>query len=327
MSTRERRSEERGGRETAQGGKRRRRGHGPGTLVLILLILLVLAAIIFVLLDMGELTERIRALHGGVDYTIEKAQELADAYDYDSALALVQGDKHYSSSTQLQDKAVEYEAAKAAMETAVDEVLEEARERTWEFDYQGAADVLKASPYYDASSILKKKASEYEKAESSGGASDRSALEEARNLAAMYDYDGAIARLQEIDNYEDNPILQDNVAQFESQKAACVPIDPSEVMHIFYHSLVVDPARAFNINDPDYAGWQQWMTTISEFDKVTQSMYERGYVLVSIHDLVTKTVEKDGTFTLSPNQIMLPEGKKAYVLSLDGGSCGRYPRA
>lgn len=321
MSTRERRSGERYdqtvSRREKQGGRRRRRGNVFGNVILILLIVLVAAAIVFVFLDIDEIMERFRSLRGGTEYTITKAQELADVYDYDSALALIQGDKRYSSDTQLQDKAMEYEAAKEAMEGAVDAALEAARERTWEFDYQGAADVLKSNQYYNASKILKSKAAEYEEAETRSGESDRAALGEARTLAAMYDYDGAISRIQQIEDYQDNPILSDSVAEFEAEKAACVPINPEEVMHIFYHSLVVDPSRAFNINDPDYAGWQQWMTTISEFDKVTQSMYERGYVLVSIHDLVTKTVAQDGTVTLTPNQIMLPEGKKAYVLSLD----------
>ncbi len=142
-------------------------------------------------------------------------------------------------------------------------------------------------------------------------------IAEADVLAAMYDYDSAIALLKAADDYEINTVLQDRVAAYQAEKASCVAINPEEVTHIFYHSLVVDPSRAFNPDEEGYAGWQQWMTTVTEFDRITQSMYERGYVLVSIHDLITKTTAEDGTVTIEPNQIMLPGGKKAYVLSLD----------
>lgn len=94
-------------------------------------------------------------------------------------------------------------------------------------------------------------------------------------------------------------------------------IAPEDVTHVFYHTLVVDPSKAFNPDLDGYAGWQQWMTTISEFDEITQEMYDRGYVLVSIHDLIKKTTNEDGSVTIEPNNIYLPEGKKAFVLSLD----------
>lgn len=142
-------------------------------------------------------------------------------------------------------------------------------------------------------------------------------IAEADLLAAMYDYDGAMSLLKGIESYSMNSQLQGKVAEYEAAKASCVPINPEDVTHIFYHSLVVDPQKAFDPDKEGYAGWQQWMTTLSEFDKVTQSMYDRGYVLVSIHDLIKKTKNADGTVTIEPNQIMLPEGKKAYVLSLD----------
>lgn len=142
-------------------------------------------------------------------------------------------------------------------------------------------------------------------------------IAEADRLAAMYDYDSAIALLKGMEDYGLNNALQIRVAKYEKEKASCVAINPEDVTHIFYHSLVVDPAKAFDPDKEGYDGWQQWMTTISEFDKITQSMYDRGYVLVSIHDLIKKTTAEDGTVTIEPNQILLPEGKKAYVMSLD----------
>lgn len=141
-------------------------------------------------------------------------------------------------------------------------------------------------------------------------------LQRASYLAATYDYDSAVNILKELPQNEEVAHL---IKQYESDKAACVPVNVSEVTHIFYHSLVVDPKRCFTNqkSDPQAAGNNQWMTTVDEFNKITQEMYDRGYVLVSIHDLVTKKTDKKGRTVYKPGKILLPKGKKAFVLSLD----------
>lgn len=97
-----------------------------------------------------------------------------------------------------------------------------------------------------------------------------------------------------------------------------------EVPHIFYHSLIVDPARAFDTDKwgKYYVdGTNCWMTTVSEFDKITQQMYDNGYVLVRLSDLVKETKDADGTVHFVPNDhLMLPKNKKPYVLSIDDWS-------
>ena len=144
-------------------------------------------------------------------------------------------------------------------------------------------------------------------------------LEEADYLAATYDYDGAIALIQSIENYTEDTELTDKIAGYEAVKATCVPVNIKEVTHIFYHSLVVDPERAFANQDtnPQAVGNNQWMTTISEFEKITQEMYDRGYVMVSIHDLYEEVVDENGETKFVEGNIMLPPDKKAFVLSLD----------
>ena len=66
--------------------------------------------------------------------------------------------------------------------------------------------------------------------------------------------------------------------------------------------------------------YNQMMTTVSEFKKMIQSMYEKGYVLVSPHDMAV--VNDDGT--MSRGKIMLPEGKIPFVLSEDDVSYYHY---
>ena len=59
------------------------------------------------------------------------------------------------------------------------------------------------------------------------------------------------------------------------------------------------------------------MTTIPEFEKILQQMYERGYVLVGLHDIAEVQKQDDGTEKMVSKKIMLPEGKKPFVMSED----------
>ena len=144
-------------------------------------------------------------------------------------------------------------------------------------------------------------------------------MTQADRLAASYDYDAAVALVQSFEGYETDQELLDKISSYEATKATCVPVNMDEVTHIFYHSLVVDPERCFANQDRDNkaVGNNQWMTTVSEFEKITQEMYDRGYVMVSIHDLYEVTTDENGDTVWKPATILLPPGKKAFVLSQD----------
>ena len=151
---------------------------------------------------------------------------------------------------------------------------------------------------------------------------DNSAIiEEARYLAAGYDYDGAIELLKSVPSYDADPQITAAISEFEATKATCVAVDVTTVPHIFYHSLINDTDRAFNVSVLDQGqvdGMNAWMTTVEEFDKITQTMYDNGYVFVRLRDLVVETTDANGNVTFSPNNnLMLPPGKKAVVLSID----------
>lgn len=145
----------------------------------------------------------------------------------------------------------------------------------------------------------------------------KEAIAEADTMAMGYDYDGAIELLRSLENYDQDADIIAKIADYEATKSTMVAVNMDEVTHIFYHSLVVDPERGFAGDDSAAAGFKQWMTTVDEFNKITQAMYDNGYVLVDLHDLVNQTTDEDGTVHFTTNQIMLPEGKKPFVLSLD----------
>lgn len=146
-----------------------------------------------------------------------------------------------------------------------------------------------------------------------------SVIEQADRLAAMYDYDKALELVQSQPDYESDSNLQEAALRYQQQKKACVEYPIEEITHVFYHTLIKDTARAFD-GDAKEAGYNQVMTTVEEFNKITQSMYEKGYVMVSLHDMAV--VNEDGS--MSRGSILLPPGKKPFVLSQDDVSYYHY---
>ncbi len=147
-------------------------------------------------------------------------------------------------------------------------------------------------------------------------------INQAQAKAVQYDYDGAIELLQTVENYENDADVITLLADYETQKSNLVATSPYSVTHVFFHSLVVDPDRAFSLTgdsswDNGTIGFCEWMTTVDEFNAMMQQMYDRGYVLVSINDLMERTTDEDGTVHITEKDVYLPEGKTPFVLSLD----------
>ena len=119
---------------------------------------------------------------------------------------------------------------------------------------------------------------------SSSTASDEKALlKKAKKLAQQYDYTGAISTLKNNWKFATSDKMQEAAAAYMKKREACVEYPLEKITHVFFHSLIVDTDRAFD-GDSDEAGYNQMMTTVSEFKKMLQIMYDKGYVLVSPHD-------------------------------------------
>ncbi len=137
----------------------------------------------------------------------------------------------------------------------------------------------------------------------------------ADRLAAMYDYDAAVEALANSD-YREDPEALSRIEQYQATAATMVAADNSAITHVFFHILTVDTERAFT-DDKQGKDFNQVMTTIPEFEKILQQMYERGYVLVGLHDIAEMQKQDDGTEKMVSKKIMLPEGKKPFVMSED----------
>lgn len=146
-----------------------------------------------------------------------------------------------------------------------------------------------------------------------------SLLDQAAALARGYYYQEAIDLLEQA-----GPGLQNEqtaqAAESYRQAQQDLVLYEGTVYHIFFHSLIVYPELAFDDTGHPAEGYNMWMTTVSEFQKMLPLLLEKGFVLYDITELV-ETAE-DGTVT--PKPIYLPPGKKPLVLSVDDVSYYDY---
>lgn len=148
---------------------------------------------------------------------------------------------------------------------------------------------------------------------------------EADRIAASYDYDKALALVDEYESaYENAEDCSAYKQELQTQKAQCARWeDTTHIPHIFFHSLIADTDRAFD-GDEDEDGYNLYMTTISEFNAIMEQMYARGYVLVDIHDMIKQVKTDDGSTVYRQGDIYLPAGKKPFVLSVDDVNYYKY---
>ena len=135
-------------------------------------------------------------------------------------------------------------------------------------------------------------------------------LDQAERLMQGYYYDDAIQLLSNAGELTDTStaaLLQD----VKKAKESLVKYEGGQYYHIFFHSLVADTSKAFD-GDREEAGYDDFMTTVSEFKAMLPLLQEAGFILYDITDMVEivdgKTVLKD---------IYLPVGKKPLVISID----------
>ena len=141
-------------------------------------------------------------------------------------------------------------------------------------------------------------------------------LEEAAFTAAGYDYRGAVNMLTSFEHYEQFPEMEQKVGEYQIMDSQLrTYANMNQVTHVFFHSLIVDAARAFD-GEHTEDGYNQYMTTCDEFWDMMEEMYARGYVLVSPYDVAYEVTDSYGT-RFAYGEIRLPEGKKPFIMSQD----------
>jgi len=143
-------------------------------------------------------------------------------------------------------------------------------------------------------------------------------LNRADFVAAGYDYDAAIAILKEYGaDWQAQSELSSANDRYLAEQAKLVRYeDTTQITHIFFHSLIVDTDRAFDGDDKE-TGYNQYMATVTEFNRILEELYKRDFVLVRIHDIVKVEKDETGKEVYKQGDIYLPPGKQPIVISQD----------
>ncbi len=138
------------------------------------------------------------------------------------------------------------------------------------------------------------------------------AKQAAERQAAMYDYDAAIATLQACRDKSVN--FSSLIASYQAEKASLQQVNPRNIPHVFFHSLICDMDRCFGGRSASaVSGYNSWMVSTDEFRMVIQMLYDNNYVVMNVTDLY----DVNGNEVTPAEDIYLPAGKKGIVFSYD----------
>lgn len=131
-----------------------------------------------------------------------------------------------------------------------------------------------------------------------------------------YDYASAIALLNTFEgDISQFPALNDKILEYENaQKNMVAWDDPSKVANLSFQLLLADPQRGFSNGTYGYLINRNFVTT-DEFSKILQQLYENGYMLVRLSDIVSLETGPDGSTTYKAKTLYLPKGKKPLLLT------------
>lgn len=137
-------------------------------------------------------------------------------------------------------------------------------------------------------------------------------LNEANAYAANYNYADALLALENFSgDMADFPQLKDAYNRYNDALSTLVVWDdPGKVINLSFQLLIADAQRAFA--DKNYGtSYNRNFVTTDEFRLILQQLYDNGYILVSLDDIVS--VDPDGGYTAKT--YYLPEGKKPLILT------------
>ena len=113
----------------------------------------------------------------------------------------------------------------------------------------------------------------------------------------------------------------DAVRNYWSEDQLTQAWGPDQVVeHLFFHPVIAYPQWAFHdcgATQSEKEGLDDWMVTVDEFNKIIQSVYDKGYILVNMGDVWSEVTDANGVTRMQRNTLMLPEGKKPLVISFD----------
>lgn len=193
--------------------------------------------------------------------------------------------------------------------------LNSAKELMASKDYVGAIKIMdNLILQYDDEDIINMRQEAY-------SALKNDAVKKVDKLIRNYDYKTAVQVLEPVKmlikgNDQEIIDLYDTCTKFSN----LVPYKGT-VEHIFFHPLIAYPELAFD-GDSQQQGFDNFMVTVGEFKRTMEAFYNAGYMLIDIKLLYS--VDESGN--VIQNKLMLPEGKKPLILSLDDYNFLKYMR-
>lgn len=139
-------------------------------------------------------------------------------------------------------------------------------------------------------------------------------LEEAAMLAAGYDYEAAIARLETYSgNIAEHTEITMRLSEYKQTMNSLIAHNDPAIPNLSFHALIADPSRAFT-NQRFGGQYNKNFVTVDEFQKILEQLYAKGYVLVEMEHCVAETITGD-TITYSSKPIYLPDGKMPVMIT------------
>ena len=140
-------------------------------------------------------------------------------------------------------------------------------------------------------------------------------LEEAEALATVYDYDGAIEKLDSIGDLTAYPEIQAKRSEYITTQSQLVEYkDYSMIPNLSFHVLIEDMSRA--LKDADFGGlYNRNFVTTGEFRKILDQLYNNGYVLVDFNSFTGSSTDLSGNQIFDSVSLWLPSGKKPVMIT------------
>jgi hypothetical protein len=138
----------------------------------------------------------------------------------------------------------------------------------------------------------------------------------ADSMMQEYNFEGARTLLETYSTeMEEFPALQSKYNEVVEVIDSLVAWDDlSQVVHLSFNNLIVDPSRAFV--DAGYGSrYRSSHITCTEFSSILGELYANGYILIDLDDMVTIEESADGIVSFTPKTLYLPQGKKPLMIS------------
>ena len=138
---------------------------------------------------------------------------------------------------------------------------------------------------------------------------------EAEKLAAGYNYDLAIEKLESIGDLTQHPEVAAKRAEYQNARSALVEYkDPTLIPNLSFHVLIEDMARAKQ--DAELGGsYNKNFVTTGEFSKILTHLYNNGFVLVDFNSFVATNTDLDGNERFMVKSIWLPADKQPVMIT------------